>query len=80
MTCLADLSELQINGNVYQTNGARVMFQVTTCKGHDYCRSEEEIDRFVESHSLYFIYNQQYYNSEGYGESHTIQNTTETKL
>lgn len=55
-------------------------FEVTTCKGHDYCRSEDEINQFVATHTLFTIFNQQVYNTEGYGEEATIKNYLKVDL
>ena len=59
LTCLADKTKLGLKGGTYEIEGSIVIISVKTCKGHDYCRSEEEINKFVETHSLMMFYNQQ---------------------
>ena len=68
LTCLADKSDLSLYGSSYEIEGQIVTISIKTCKGHNYCRSEDEINKFVETHSLMMFYNQQQYNTEGYGE------------
>ena len=74
MKCFEDLTDLDLKGNILEIAGKSLSVEVTTCKGHDYCRSEEEIDQFVATHTLFTIFNQQVYNTEGYGDEATIIN------
>ena len=57
LTCLADKTKLGLKGGTYEIEGSIVIISVKTCKGHDYCRSEEEIDQFIATHSLVFAMN-----------------------
>ena len=51
------------------------MIQLVRCQG-DKCKSEQEIDEFIESHVLIVVLNQDIYHEEAFGEE-TI--TTEGK-
>ena len=57
MTCVDDLSALELYAALASTMGRIVIFQVETCHGKDYCRSDDEIKAFVELHSILLIFN-----------------------
>ena len=59
LSCLVDLSDLRLKGSTNEVEGRVITVTVKTCSGHDYCRSEEEINNFVDNHSLQMFYNQQ---------------------
>ena len=58
MTCIKDLSDLSFMGNQDGNAGKTIVFEVKTCREHEYCLSEDEINSFVDSHSLVLMMNQ----------------------
>ena len=57
MQCFDDLSELEFYG-IFESENARALeFQMTRCYGKSYCKSEEEIRKFIDDHYLMILYN-----------------------
>ena len=66
-TCLVDLDDLALMGNTDTSQGDNLFVSLYECQNKTHCRSKAEIDEFVQNHRMFFMFNQQSYNPEGYG-------------
>ena len=72
MTCVSDLSRLNLMGTAGTTKGDSLQVTFTRCKNETepaepHCKSNPEIDEFIKEHRMIIFYNDQNYLSETYG-------------
>ena len=68
MTCLADPEKIVTQSDIVDIEGKMLVFLVRRCEGHQYCKRPDEIDEFIHNHQLVLLFNQETYNTEGYGD------------
>ena len=72
--CLDDPSLVNLMGSVQSKQKSVLSLYLFRCSGKAECKSEEEIDRFINAHYFEIIYNQQSYVPTNYGEDEIIRN------
>ena len=69
MFCVDDLSQLVLQGPYLSAKEKTLSIRVRRCQGRDYCKSEEEIDDFIDNHMVTFIRNDEKYDPHSYGDA-----------
>ena len=73
LECTDDNTKMDLKANVYSSEHKMFFVGLTRCRG-DGCKTDDEIDLFLEKKALFIAYNQQTYNPDLYGDE-TISNT-----
>ena len=58
-TCLDNPEDYVLKGShdTLLTGGENLLWEIERCTGFDYCRQDEEIDEFIKSWNLIFVFN-----------------------
>ena len=70
--CLENLDDIYFQNHPRASSGIAMTIQIYKCTGHDYCKSNEEIQKFIDEHAILLNYNQQSYNREEYDNASKI--------
>ena len=73
MQCFDDLSKLEFYGVYKSENNRMLRILMSRCSGKPYCKSDDEINEFVNSHTVYLLYNDQRYNPDIFEDDRTIE-------
>ena len=69
--CL-DQEDLEIQGTFSSKKAKLLRATLNRCSGHDYCKSQEEINEYLENKYLLLLINQIRFDSERYGEESIV--------
>ena len=68
--CVRDPNDIKMQGDwLGDFSGKALFITLSRCTGEDYCALENEIDAFINSHSIFYSMNFLRYNPNDYTES-----------
>ena len=73
LQCFDDLEQLDLFG-VYQSQQSKTLsVNLQRCYGQPYCKSEKEINKFIDSHFISILYNDETYYPNKFGDGETFE-------
>ena len=79
--CLPNHNNITLNGNILQQAFQTLDIRVMRCKGRDTCKSDLEIEEFLDKNGmLFFIANEQDYQKEVYTDDVILKRSIITPL
>ena len=74
--CIDDLNSVKVQGNLESQKTTSLSVQVRKCRDRPNCKSEEEIDKFIESVSISYYYSNYEFNVNKFGDRSQIIEST----